>query len=173
MADNEELRRESHFWPITPEKLFDIVTMQGISTNELARLLFPDDPEPRTAGYYETYEDAGDVVDLDVLARNWDDVRPSLVGVYVRQMSFEAFQEMQREILACKLNTGFPLLGLTSQYVLAIYWSRDSFISFLRRAEELGLLVYLHLIGEGWSPWFVVIDAKGLRCFKAVSEERR
>ena len=173
MADNEEMRGKSYFWPITPEKLFDIVTMQGISTNELARQLFPGDPKLWTAGYYEAYEDAADVEGLEVFLTSWDAEKPILVGIYVQQMSFESFQEMQREIWACKLKTGFPLLGLTSQYVLAIDWSRDSVISFLRCAEELGLLLYLHLIGEGWSPWFVVIDSEGLRCFKANSEERR
>lgn len=173
MAEYEQLMRRSYFWPSTPEKLFDIVTMQGTSTNELARQLFPDDVKLWTAGYYETYEDAGDIAELEVLLTNWDDAKPILVGVYVQQMSFDAFQVLQQDIWACKLKTGFPLLGLTNQCVLAIDWSRESIISFLRCAEELGLLVYLHLIGEGWSPWFVVVDSRGLRCFKAISEERR
>ena len=143
------------FVPVTRWEVYDNAISNGQLCRELTEFLYPGNEEMISGhNWGDTYSDIGTLVDESRFLEVWRGQMQRLVCVYVQRFDHEAFVQHADRLGQVQAETGFPLIGIADQCVVAVDWSWEQIRKFLHHLAEMGANAFVTMM-LGWV--FVVV----------------
>ncbi len=143
------------FVPVTRNDVYDIAFTNAQWCTELTELLYPGNAEMKEGHPYgETYNETGTRVDVDRFLEVWRGQSQRLISIFVQRFDPESFGKYAERLVQVHTETGFPLIGIADQFVVAVDWPWDDLRKFLRHLADMRVNAYLTMV-MGWV--FVVV----------------
>ncbi|ARU44987.1 hypothetical protein CCB81_12875 [Armatimonadetes bacterium Uphvl-Ar2] len=143
------------FVPVTRHEVYDNGINNGQLCRELTEFLYPGDGEMINGhNWGDTYADIGTLVDESRFLEVWRGQMQRLVCVYVKRFDHENFVKHAGRLGQVHAETGFPLVGIADQCVVAVDWPWEQIRKFLHHLAEMGANAFATMM-LGWV--FVVV----------------
>lgn len=143
------------FVPVTRYEVYDNAINNGQWCRELTEFLYPGNEEMISGhNWGDTYADIGTLVDEERFLDVWRGQMQRLVCVYVQRFDHEAFVQHAERLGQVHAETGFPLVGIADQCVVAVGWPWEDIRQFLQHLAAMGASAFMTMM-LGWV--FVVV----------------
>lgn len=136
-----------NFVPVTRWEVYDNAINNGQWCRELTEFLYPSNEEMiRGHNWGDTYADIGTLVDEERFLEVWRGRMQRLVCVYVKRFDHQSFVQHAELLGQVQMETGFPLVGIADQCVVAVDWQWEQIRKFLHHLADMDASAFMTMM---------------------------